>query len=152
MFSKTIQRFADRAPVCVMVRLAIERSLGDDVLDRLFRDTATRQYERELLFSTVVGPMLPVVCGSRRSVHDAYRQAAEPPAVGVASVYNKLNGVEPRVSAELVRHAARQVGPLVRRMRQDRPSPLPGYRDVRIVDGNHLGGTVYGDAHRPPCL
>lgn len=140
MFSKALQRFVDQAPVCVMVRLAMERAMGADALDALFRGTAARQYERELLFSGVVGLMVPVVCGSRRSVHEAYRLGPDPPAVSIASVYNKLNGVEPGVSAELVRHTARRVNPLVRLMRQGRPSPLPGY-PVRIVDGCHLAGT-----------
>jgi hypothetical protein len=144
MFGKTLQRFVDHAPVCVMVRLAMERALGADALDRLFRDTARRQYEKELLFSAVVGLMMPVVCGGRRSVHDAYRQSTDAgrPAVSLASVYNKVNGVEPGVSAELVRHSARQIRPLVRLMRQDRPSPLPPY-PVRIVDGNHLARTEH---------
>lgn len=144
MFGKTLERFVDHAPVCVMVRLAMERALGAEALDRLFRDTARRQYEKELLFSAVVGLMMPVVCGGRRSVHDAYQQStgADRPAVSLASVYNKVNGVEPEVSAELVRHSARRVGPLVRLMRQDRPSPLPPY-PVRIVDGNHLARTEH---------
>src|SRR5688572_33430360 len=101
MFGRTLQRFVDRAPVCVMVRLAVQRAMGDDALDELFRAAAGRQYERELLFSAVVGLMLPVVCGSRRSVHEAYRLGPDPPAVSIASVYNKLNGVEPAVSAAL---------------------------------------------------
>jgi Transposase DDE domain len=144
-FGPVLRRFVDSAPVCVMVRLAMERALGADALDALFRDTADRQYERELLFSAVVGLMAPVVCGTRRSVHEAYQHAAaaDRPAVTLASVYNKLNGIEPGVSAALVRHAAGAVGPLVRLMRQDRPSPLPGYPAVRIVDGGHLAGTEH---------
>lgn len=142
MADKTLQRFMDQTPVCVMIRLAMERALGAEALDALFRDTAQRQYERELLFSTVVQLMVPVVCGSRRSVHEAYRHGADSPAVSVASVYNKLNGIEPEVSAGLVRHTAAVLGPLVRAMRQDRPSLLAGYA-VRIVDGNHLAGTEH---------
>ena len=116
MFSKALQRFVDQAPVCVMVRLAMERALGADTLDGLFRDTARRQYERELLFSAVVGLMMSVVCGSRRSVHDAYRQqqganGVDPPAVSLASVYNKLNGVEPGVSRNWSATAPARCGP-----------------------------------------
>jgi hypothetical protein len=143
MFGKTLQRFVDQAPVCVMVRLAMDRALGADALDKLFRETAVRQYEKELLFSAVVGLMASVVCGARRSVHDAYRHSGERrPAVSIASVYNKLNGMEPGVSAALVRHTAGRLRPLIRLMRQDRPSPLPGY-PVRIVDGGHFAGTEH---------
>ena len=140
--SRTLQRFVDLAPVCVMIRLAMERAMGPDALDALFREHAVRQYEKELLFSGVVGLMAAVVCGARRSVNDAYRNATGPPSVSITSVYNKLNGTEPGVSAELVRHSARRLGPLVRLMRQDRPSPLPGY-DVRIVDGGHFAATEH---------
>lgn len=142
MGDRILQRFIDQTPVCVMIRLAMERALSPGALDALFRATAARQYERELLFSAVVGLMIPVVCGSRKSVHDAYRHSSDPPAVSIASVYNKLNGIEPVVSAGLVRHTADAVGPLVRAMRQDRPSPLAGY-EVRVVDGNHLTGTEH---------
>lgn len=142
MADKTLRRFIEYAPVCVMVRLAMERAMGDEALDALFRDTAARQYQRELLFSTLVGLMLPVVCGSRRSVHEAYRHGPDPPAVSVASVYNKLNGTEPGVSAALVRHTAEVLAPLVRWMRQDRPSTLAPYA-VRVVDGNHFTGTEH---------
>ena len=142
MGDRTLQRFIDQTPVCVMIRLAMERALGDDALDALFRSTATRQYERELLFSAVVGLMVPVVCGSRKSVHEAYCHSCDRPGVSIASVYNKLNGIEPEVSAALVRHTAAVVGPLVQAMRQERPSPLAGYA-VRIVDGNHLTGTEH---------
>ena len=110
-FGRVLQRFADLAPVCVMARLAMERAMGADALDELFRDTASRQYERELLFSAVVGLMAQVACGARRSVHEAYQHAADRPAVSLASVYNKVNGVEPGVSAALVRHTAGAVGP-----------------------------------------
>lgn len=143
MADRVLQRFIEHTPVCVMIRLAMERAMGDEGLDALFRATAERQYERELLFSTIVRLMVPVVCGSRKSVHEAYRHSVDPPAVSVASVYNKLNGIEPGVSAALVRHTADAVAPLVRAMRQDRPSPLAGYPAVRIVDGNHFTGTEH---------
>jgi hypothetical protein len=142
MADRILQRFIDQTPVCVMIRLAMERALGCEALDALFRATAHRQYQRELLFSAVVGLMVPVVCRSRKSVHEAYRHSVDPPAVSIASVYNKLNGIEPDVSAALVRHTAGEVGPLVRVMGQDRPSPLAGYT-MRIVDGNPFTGTEH---------
>src|SRR2546422_526111 len=99
MFGRTLQRFADLAPVCVMVRLAMERAMGPETLDDPFRRTAARQYERALLFSAVVKLMGAVACGARRSVHEAYQHDADRPGVSPASVYNKLNGIEPAVAA-----------------------------------------------------
>ena len=164
-----LQRFADHAPVCVMARLAMERAMGAEALDALFRATAVRQYERDLLFSTLVGLMLPVVCGGRRSVHEAYRLGAAdpPPAVSIAGVYNKLNGVEPNVSAALVRHTAAVLGPLVRLLASSSSSSSsssstptssvwPDGYAVRVVDGNHLAGASTGSQScgtpsPPPC-
>lgn len=62
--------------------------------------------------------------------------------VSITSVYNKLNGVETGVSAELVRDSGQQLGPVVRRMRGTVPELLHGYR-VRLLDGNHLSGTEH---------
>lgn len=142
MLSKVYQRFVDQAPVCVMVRLAMERALGDEAVDQLFRETADRQYQKQLLFSTVLKLMMAVVCGSRRSIHQAYRQASEPVSVSLASVYNKLDHLEPRVSAALVHHSAQALSPLIQFMRPERPGPLSGY-PVRIVDGNHFAATEH---------
>jgi IS4 transposase len=53
----------------------------------------------------------------------------------VASVYNKLNGIEVNTSAELVRYAAGAVTPIIEGLKGTRRSPLPGYR-VKLLDGN----------------
>jgi hypothetical protein len=54
-----------------------------------------------LLFSTVVSLMLEVVCGSRKSVNAAYQAMEEAIPVSIQAVYDKLQGVEPAVAAEL---------------------------------------------------
>jgi hypothetical protein len=61
---------------------------------------------RELLFSSVVDLMALVVCGVRKGVHAAYQASAGDIAVSLTSVYNMLNGIEPGLSAALVRHPA----------------------------------------------
>jgi IS4 transposase len=55
----------------------------------------------------------------------------------IVSVYNKLNGLETRTSAELVRYSAREFAPLITQMDGERAPWLAGYR-VKIVDGNCL--------------
>jgi len=134
--------FVERSPVSVMVRGVLERAFNSEKTDDLFERVAEVQYTRELTFSTVVGLMSEVVLGVSSSIHAAYREAGETIPVSITSVYNKLNGVEPEVSAELVRDSARQLGPVIRRMKGMAPELLPGYR-VRILDGNHLSGTEH---------
>src|SRR5205807_1039619 len=63
------------------------------------------------------------------------------------SVYNKLQHVEPAVSAALVHDSAQRVAPVIQALRAALPPLLPGYR-VRFLDGNHLAATE----HRLPEL
>ncbi|MEH2055537.1 MAG: hypothetical protein V7K97_05045 [Nostoc sp.] len=44
-----------------------------------------------------------VVCGIHPSVHAAHQASVEEIGVSVTSVYNKINGIEPSTSGELVR-------------------------------------------------
>jgi hypothetical protein len=66
------ERFLQEAPISVMVRALMERALDPDELNRLFEQTATTQYTRELLFSSLVNLMSLVVCGVKPSVRSAY--------------------------------------------------------------------------------
>jgi len=142
MLSDLFHRFVKASPVTVMIRGLLERLLNPEQLDAWFARTAEKQYTRELLFSTVVELLLQVVCGVRKSVHVAY-QAAEPElAVSVQSVYNKLNGLEPGISAALVRYAGREAAALIEELGGERAALLPGYR-VKILDGNCLAASEH---------
>jgi IS4 transposase len=125
-----------------MARGALEYALAAGPLDALFERWAQRQYTRDLLFSTVVDLMALVVTGSRRSVHAAYQASAEELTVSLTSVYNKLHGIEPALAAELVRHTAAQLQPVLHHLGGTLPPWVPGYR-VRILDGNHLAATQH---------
>jgi hypothetical protein len=57
-------------------------------------------------------------------------------------VYNKLAGVEPPVSAGLVRHTSDQLKPVVAELRGLLPEPVPGYR-MRVLDGNDIAATEH---------
>jgi Transposase DDE domain len=136
------ERFVIHSPLSVMVRGLLEHALVPDELDALFKATAERQYTRELLFSTTVDLMSLVVCGVRPAVHAAFQAIKDRIPVSITSVYNKLDGIEPAVSAELVRHTARRLEPVIRQLGGQLPEVLPGYR-VKILDGNHLAATEH---------
>ena len=86
-----------------MLRGILERTLHPQRLDEWFARTAQRQYTRELLFSTVFGLMLQVVCGVCKALTGAYRVVVEEIPVSIQAVYNKINGLESQTAAELVR-------------------------------------------------
>jgi Transposase DDE domain len=134
--------FLQDSPLSVMSRALIERALACEALDALFRQQAEQQYTRELLFSSVVDLMSLVVCGKYPTVRAAYRALRERLPVSLTSVYNKLAGIETNVSAELVRHTAGQLEPLLRALHVALPEPIPGYH-LRILDGNKLAGTQH---------
>lgn len=72
--------------------------------------------------------MSQVVQGSQRSVHAAFQASKEEIAVSVTSIYNKLKGMEPSMSAALVRYAAEQVEPILQKLLGKQNTPLPGKR------------------------
>ena len=96
----------------------------------------------KLLFSTVVQTLALAVNGVRSSVHAAYLANQEDFSVGVRSLYDKLQGVEPQVSRALVRESSERLAPVIKALAAELPSQLPGYR-IKILDGNHLAATEH---------
>ncbi len=141
-FGKVFQPFVEERPIAVMARGVLENLLNAEKIDELFERTAEVQYTRELAFSTVVDLMGQVVLGVQPSVHAAYQAQAEKVGVSDQAIYDKLNGVEPGVSAELVHDSARQATAVIEALRAKRPGLLKGYR-TKILDGNHLSATQH---------
>jgi len=136
------ERFAQQSPVTVMARAALEHPLSPRAIDALFEQTAQRQYTRTLLFSSVVDLMGTVVAKIQPAVNAAYRAKADALGVSLGAVYDKLERLEPGLSAELVPHTARTLVPVVTAMGGERAAWRPGYQ-VKILDGNHLAGTEH---------
>jgi IS4 transposase len=140
MLPAAFEPFIQDAPFCVMTRASLESLFSAERLDELFGNTAQKQYTRELLFSQLVELMTAVVLQQQPSVLAAYRKGLGRITVSDQSVYNKLDGMELRVSAALVRDSAGRIAPVIDELQARQPSWLPGYR-VRILDGNHLSAT-----------
>ena len=135
MLSPIFEKFVEKSPVSVIARGMMERVLNPEQLDQWFEKSAQKQYTKELLFSTVFDIMSQVVQGSHRSVHAAYQASKEDICVSITSVYNKLNGIETETSAQLVRYAAAQTDPIIKKLNGQNPELLPGLR-VKLLDGN----------------
>jgi IS4 transposase len=140
LFAKLLDRFIEKAPITVMAYGAIRFALNSPLLDRLFTETATTQYERTLLFSAVVDLMSLAVCKIHRSVNAAYKACQERIGVSLPAVYAKLSRMEVGITNALVSHTAQRLQPVIQQLHAELPSPIPGYR-VRILDGNHLAAT-----------
>jgi IS4 transposase len=142
MFPAAFLPFIQQRPIGVMARAIVERFFEPEPLDALFRQTATKQYQRHLLFSSVVDLMQAVVLGAEPSVFAAFRKRRHKLPVSDQAVYDKLKGMELGVSAALVRDSAERAAAVIDALQARRQPWLPGYR-VRILDGNHLSATEH---------
>lgn len=136
MLDAVFERFVAGSPITVMAQLGLERVLEPSWLDEVFEEYRGRQYERELLFSTVVDLVALVALGMQPSVHAAAR-SRENVRVSLTALYDKINRTEPGLGRAVVRQSAQRLTPVVEELRSGQPPLCPGYR-VRIVDGNCL--------------
>ena len=126
-----------------MAHAVLENLFQPERLDELFERTAQRQYQRTLLFSSVVELMHSVVLGVEPTVYAAYRKRR-----------HTLHGLRPGRLRQARWHGTWACRRRWCRMRHSRPRRssthlgarrdpwLPGYR-VRILDGNHLSATEH---------
>jgi IS4 transposase len=143
MLTSIFETFAEESPVTVMMRELMERVFRAERLDAIFTEHSKVQYERELLFSSLVNLLSLVVCGIHPSVNAAYKAKAETLNVNRAAIYQKLNGVEVSVSSALLRETSSELGQLIEKMGGEARTPLLAGYDVRILDGNALAATEH---------
>jgi len=141
LLSGPFEKFVESSPVSVMMRGIVENLFHPERLERLFEETAVTQYTRTLPFSTVAEVMGEVVFNVNPTVNAALKDRVETLPVSVSGFYQKLNRIEPNVSAVLVRDSAVQLAPVIRRLGLRTPL-LPGY-NIRILDGNHFAATEH---------
>jgi hypothetical protein len=143
LMNHVFERFVAKTPFAVMARSLLERTLTPEALNALFEAKADTQYTRELTFSCVVDLMGQVVISAFPSVRAAYLDKTFDIAVSLTSLYNKLQGIEPEVSAALVGHTAERLQPLIQEIGGTLPEPVPGY-EMYVLDGN----TIAASEHR----
>ncbi len=140
MFGKLFDVFVQNRPIAVMVRVLMENFLNADKLDHWFDTVRQSQYTKQILFSSIVGLMLHVVCNIRPSIHSAYRDSEI--QASVVALYAKLQNIEPTTSQGLVRYIAGEAEALIHHIGGANPSLLPGYR-VKFLDGNCIEATEH---------
>lgn len=142
MIAAAFLPFIEKRPIGVMARAIAERFFEPEHLDALFRKTAVDQYQRDLLFSSVVDLMQGVVLGFDPSVFAAYTKRQKTFPVSDQALYDKLKGMELGVSTALVRDSAQRAGEAIDQLQARRVSWLPGYH-VRVLDGNAPAATEH---------
>ena len=81
-----------------------------------------------------------VVTSAFPSVRAAFLDKSFAISVSLTSLYNKLQGIEAQVSAQLVRHTAGQFQPLLQQIGGALPEPVPGY-PMHVLDGNCIAAS-----------
>lgn len=142
MINAIFSQFIEATPVTVMVRGIMERVFEPSALDELFEVHTVKQYTRELLFSNVVSLMSLVVSGIHPSVSAAYKAKKKDLGVSRPALYGKLNGMELNVSQALVRYSGSNLKSVIAELEVNQRQLLAGY-EIKIADGNHLGGTEH---------
>jgi hypothetical protein len=137
---EVVERFEKKAPICVMVRAAMENVLSAERLDSLFEGAAERQQNKQLMFSAVADIMGLVACKIHPSVHAGYQAKKEELGVTAKALYDKLQRMEGNISREVVRETASRMAKIIEKTKGTIPELLTGYR-VKILDGNHLRRT-----------
>jgi|LakMenE18May11ns_1017448.scaffolds.fasta_scaffold9863375_1 hypothetical protein len=140
--SSLIDRFAQSAPVAVMVKGALEQILSDEKLDAVFEKHASRQYVRQLAFSSCFWLMADVVTKTKPSIHAAFQDEREKLEVSVQCVYNKLKCLELGVMENLLSSTARDMIACAKAMKVPTASLVPGFV-CKLLDGNVLAGTEH---------
>src|ERR1700723_2037761 len=142
LLGQVFERFVEKTPFAVMSRSLLERTLTPEALNALFEEKADAKYTRELTFSSVVDLMGQVVTSAFPSVRAAFLDKSFDISVSLTSLYNKLQGIEAAVSAELVAHTARQFQPLIQEIGGTLPEPVPGYV-MHVLDGNNIAASEH---------
>ena len=142
LLGKVFAPFVEESPISVMMRGIVEYAFDANRLNEIFEATAEVQYTRDLQFSTVADLMGEVVFNISPSIGAAYQANIDQMTVSRKSVYNKLNGIEPQISAALVEDSATQFAPVIEKLRATLPPLLRGYR-TKILDGNHFSATEH---------
>ena len=138
--SPVLKRFVEKARLPVMMRAVLQRELDAVELDRWFETVAQAQYTRRLLFSSLFELMTAVVLRQSGSIRAAWLQAEGAVGVSLASVYNKLNALEPSTSAALVSYAAARASEVIEALPGAAKREVLAGHEVRVLDGNCLDG------------
>jgi len=66
MVVDVIERFSKKAPAAMLFRGLFARVFSDERMDQIFRDHKERQIESEIVFSSLIHLLTPVVSGGKR--------------------------------------------------------------------------------------
>lgn len=142
MVVNVIKQFSEGAPAAMLFRGLFARVFSDDRMNEMFREYKGRQVESDILFSSLIHLLAPVVSGGKPSVHASFQEREEQLGVSKQAIYDKLKGVEPNVSAALVAIPAAELSQVLSKARATKSDPVSGYHTF-VIDGKRLDATEH---------
>jgi Transposase DDE domain len=134
------------SPLAVLVRGVLEWAFPQGAYAALFEQHAPGQWTRKLTIDSLVGLMVQVVSGTRKSVFAAFVADQNQPTPTITTsfqaLYGKLGRLAPAFSTALVSQSAERLQPLLEAAGCTRCPGWETYR-VRILDGTDLAGTEH---------
>ncbi len=138
MFNPILQKFSEKSPVSVIVQALVEHLLNAEKMDAWFETKRDVQYTKKILFSSLIGIMLQVVCRLKDNVHTAYLDSNI--EVSRQALYDKLKNVELGTSQELVHYIGSETEIIIREMNATQPPLVNGYR-TKFLDSHCIEAT-----------
>lgn len=143
LFSDPVYKsFATQRPIATMMQLTLRRMVQSDLIDRLFEQTAQKQYHRTQAFATLTDLVCSVVLRKNASINAGYKKMSDRLGVSINSVYEKLKRVETHTVEQLVRSSYEETVEVRRQLGGVARHDLAGYT-TRILDGNAIGKTQH---------
>lgn len=142
MVEEIVNRFAEQAPAAVLFRSLFARVFSNERIDQIFRDHKQRQVESDLVFSSLIHLLTPVVSGSKPTVHASFQASEDLIGVSSQAVYDKLRKVEAPVCEALVRIPTTELAQVCQKAKVLKDDLISGYHTF-IIDGKRLDGTEH---------
>ena len=132
MLEGILKQFAMKAPAALMFRSLFNRIFSEESLNQIFRDRAQHQVESKVLFSHLLGVLVPVVCGASKSVNAAYQSRNF--KYSKQAFYDKLKGVELDVTTGLLTTVCDELLRIHDSSKLRHPDPVRGFHTF-VIDG-----------------
>jgi len=142
ILNQLLERFIEKSPIPVAIRAALERVLRPEKLNHWFELNAQKQYIRNLLFSSIFELMESLVFQVFPSVNAAYQGNAGTMRDSLAATYDKLNGIQPSMTAVLVRDTSEEMSDIIKGLKAENTPLLPGFK-IKRLDGNCIEKTEH---------
>jgi hypothetical protein len=142
LIDDVMEQFARETPAAVLFRGLFARVFSDERMNEIFRAHKRRQRESTIVFSVLMRMLTPVVSGAKKAFNSSFIEHEKTLGASFQAAYDKLQRVEPSVSAAIVRVPTDDLAQIVDEAACGQADLIPGYHAF-IIDGKRLDATEH---------